>query len=135
MLNQQNAGASSVDQLIANLEHVEESEIRSDIRANVRAELKRMKRNVSAILAFTSTSHAPSADNAQLAQAISELRRECILINATISKTLILQTLHAAGLTKYTSRAADEYAAMSQAMRQLCALAAPLRVQELADAL
>lgn len=133
MLAPQNDEVKSFEQLISNLEHIEESEIHSDIRANVRAELKRMKRNVSAILAFAS--HSQSAGNLQLQQAISDVRRECLLINATISRTLILQTLHADKLMDYTSRATEQYSAMSEAVRQMCVLAAPLRLQELADAL
>lgn len=133
MFDHQKNEAGSIEQLISKLEHIEESEIRSDIPANVRAELKRIKRNVSAILAFTS--HSPSPDNVQLQQAISDVRRECLLINATISRTLILQTLHAGKWMNYTSRVAEQYSAMSEAVRQMCVLTAPLRVQDLADAL
>jgi hypothetical protein len=133
MFDHQKNEATSIEQLISKLEHIEESEIQSDIGANVRAELKRIKRNVSAILAFTS--HSPSPESVQLQQAISDVRRECFLINATISRTLILQALHAGRLMDYTSRVAEQYTAMSEAVRQMCVLTAPLRVQELADAL
>lgn len=124
---------TSIEQLISRIEHIEESEIHSDIRANVRAELKRIKRNVSAILAFTS--HSPSAKSVQLEQAIRDVRRECLLINAAISRTLILQTLHAHEWTEYASNVAEQYSAMSQTVRQMCVLTSPLRVQQLADAL
>jgi hypothetical protein len=133
MLNHQQNERTSIEQLISQLEHIEESEIQSDIRANVRAELKRIKRNVSAILAFTS--HSPSADNPQLQQAVSEVRRECLLINEMISRTLILQALHAGTWMNYSSRVAEQYSAMSQAVRHVCVLTSPLRVQALADAL
>ncbi len=124
---------TSIEQLISRIEHIEVSEIQSDIRANVRAELKRIKRNVSAILAFTS--HTPSAESVQLQQSISDVRRECILINANISRTLILQMMHADKWTDYASHIAEQYSAMSEAVRAMCVLTAPLRVQELADAL
>lgn len=125
---------TSIEELIANLEHIEESELKSDIRQNVRAEVKRMKRNVSAILSFTAYSRSQQLEPA-LQQAIVEVRRECLAVNATISKFLILQMLHAEAWAEYGSRVLDQYSGVVEAARQMCALAAPMRVQELAGAL
>lgn len=133
MFGYQQREVALIEQLISRIEHIEEAEIQSDIPANVRAELKRIKRNVSAILAFIS--HAPSTENVQLQQAIGDVRRECILINATISRTLILQKLRVERWTKYASHVAEQYSTMSQAVREMCVLTSPLKVQELADAL
>jgi hypothetical protein len=127
---------SSIEQLISRLEHVEESELNSDIRQNVRAELKRIKRNVSAILSFVSHTAVPEvAADLRLRQAIVDVRRECIAINSTISKYLILQTLHADAWLEYSSRISEQYTAMAEAARQMCALTAPMQLAELTNAL
>lgn len=135
MFDRESLQITSIEQLIVILEHIEESELKSDIRQNVRAELKRIKRNVSAVLAFTA--HSPELDRADsdLQNAIFNLRRECLTINSTISKFLILQTLHADAWLEYSSRVAEQYLALAEAARNLCALTAPLRVHELANAL
>lgn len=135
MFDQDGDPIASIEQLISSLEHIEESELKSDIRPNVRAELKRIKRNVSAILAFTAHSPASQVADARLQWAIVDVRRECLAINSTVSKFLILQALHADIWLEYSSRVAEQYAAMTEAAKSMCALAAPLRAQELANAL
>ncbi len=135
MLEKVNASVDSIEQLITNLEHVEESELKSDIRQNVRAEMKRIKRNVSSILAFTAQEKASAVDHPELNNALLELRRECISINGTISRFLILQSIHADRWIESSSRVMEQYAGIAEATRQMCALAAPLRVQELSSAL
>jgi hypothetical protein len=128
----------SLEQLISALEHIEESELQSDIPANVRAELKRMKRNISAILTFVS--HAPRVESAatpELRAAMNEVRRNCLFINGMISKTLLLQALQLgpARIAAYTSRAMAKYAEMMQSAHEMCLIAAPPRAQELLNAL
>ncbi len=135
MFEHEGSQVTSIEQLIQSLEHIEENELKSDIRQNVRAELKRMKRNVSAILAFTAHALVPELADARLEEAVVDVRRECIAINSTISKFLILQTLHLDAWLEYTTRVTEEYAAMAEAVRKLCILTAPLRVQEMANAL
>ncbi len=132
-------GELSVEQLIADLEHIEVSELQSDIRANVRAELKRMKRNISAVLRFVAHSSAvlETAENPELNQAICEVRRECLLINGMISRVLFLQTFWASPerWARYAANATTHYAEMAQAACQICRFADPLRAEALANAL
>jgi hypothetical protein len=135
MFEHENSQICSIEQLIQSLEHIEESELKSDIRQNVRAELKRIKRNVSSILAFTAHALSPTVSDPRLVGAVVGVRRECIAINSTISKFLILQTLHADTWLEYSSRVADEYTAMAEALRKMCEVAAPLHVQQMANAL
>jgi hypothetical protein len=128
----------SIEDLITQLEHIEPSELACDIRANVRAELRRMKRNISALLCFLS--HGPAldvADNPELHDAILGVRRECLLINGTISKILFLQALRFRPelWSALTDRAASQYGEMAQWACQMCQLAAPRRAQELMAAL
>jgi len=126
----------SVEELIFALEPIEQSEISSDIQANVRAELKRMKRNVSLILRFIpSFRSSESPASSELQKAIADLRRECLSINSTVSRILILQTLRADRWIDYSARISDHYAAMAEAARRMCVITAPLQVQELAKAL
>jgi hypothetical protein len=130
--------AFTLEQLISTLEHIEVSELASDLRANVRAELKRMKRNISAILRFIAYAAAqPAAQTLELHNAILEVRRECLAINGAISRLLILQALwpNPERWTAYTERAAAQYAQMAQAMRAMCLIAAPGQSQALAEAL
>jgi hypothetical protein len=127
---------ASIEQLISHLEHIEQSELSSDIRENVRAELKRIKRNVSAVLAFTDHPGwlKPVAEPG-LREAITNVRRECLALNGTISKLLILQTIRADRWVEYSSVIMEQYVSMAEAIRQMCLLEAPLRAQELTDAL
>jgi hypothetical protein len=127
---------SSVEELISSLEPVEPDELNSDIRANVRAELKRIKRNVSLILDFTSSSRSSESGTAvELERAIADVRRQCLVINSTVSEILILQALRADKWIEYNSRVRDQYAAMAEAVRNWCAIVAPLQLKPLADAL
>jgi hypothetical protein len=136
MLLRREIQVSSVDELISRLEPVEPGEISSDIRANVRAELKRIKRNISLILGFTSTVY-PLACSGEpdLERAIMQVRQECLAINATVSRILILQALRADTWIDYSDRVREQYAEMAEATRALFALTSPLRAQDLASAL
>lgn len=130
--------ALSIDELIATLEHVDISELASDIRSNVRVELKRMKRNISAVLRYIAYAAAlPAAENLELHNAILEVRRECLRINGTISKVLLLQALWPSPgkWIDYTAIASVQYAQMAQAMHRICLIAAPMQTQALANAL
>jgi len=130
--------ALSIEELISALEPIDANELASDIRSNVRVELKRMKRNISAVLRFIA--HAagqPAPENPELHDAILEVRRECLRINGTISKVLLLQALwpNPEKWITFTERAGAQYAQMAQAMQRICAIAAPLQTQALADVL
>ncbi len=127
---------ASVEDLISRLEPVEQSEISSDIPANVSAELKRIKRNVSLVLGYMGTFQSlDGPEHAQLRQAVAEVRQECLAINATISKYLMLQALHLTRWSDDNASISDHYAAMSEAVRKVCQIAVPLRTQEVVQAL
>jgi hypothetical protein len=128
----------SVEELISQLDHIEIGELASDIRPNVRAELKRMKRNISAILGFLP--HVPSledAGNSELFKAVLEVRRDCLHINGLISKILLLQRLwlSSARLAGLVNRVSMQYEEMGKWAGQMCQLATPGLTQELLAAL
>jgi hypothetical protein len=128
----------SIDELIAALEHIEESELQSDIPANVRAELKRMKRNISSILSFVSHSQfLEDGMSPELRRVIRDVRRDCLLINSMISKALLMLTLRAgqAGMAEYTSSAMRKYLELMWDAHAMCLLTAPMQAEELLRAL
>lgn len=125
---------ASVDELISRLEPVDPGEISSDIRANVRAELKRIRRNVSLILGFLASVDT-SENDSEFKRAIAQVHKECLVINATVSRMLILQTLRADRWIDYTSRMNEQYAAMAESARTMFSIAVPLRVHDLANAM
>lgn len=135
MLDDQQFDASSIETLISALEHIEEGELQTDIRQNVCAELKRIKRNVSAVLSFVDHSRLPG--DPELRAAASEIRREGIAINATISRVLLLYTLRVGrGIcTDRTGQVLNRYRRMADAACQMCRLVAPAAVPSLARAL
>lgn len=128
----------SIDELLVALEHIEESELQSDIPANVRAELKRMKRNITAVLSFLS--HSPllrEETRPELSQAMSELRRECLLVNSAITRALLMLTLRVrpAKLAEHTARAMRKYLELMWAAHGVCLLTVPQQAQALLNAL
>ena len=82
----------TVEELISHLERVEIDQLQSDIPANVRAELRYMKRNISAILAFVAATQDVAAGS-ELHLAMTAVRRECIALNGMISKSLLMLLL------------------------------------------
>ena len=115
----------TVEELIAALEHIELDQLYSDIPANVRAELRYMKRNASAILEFVSCTH-DATPGSELYQAMIEVRRECIALNGTISKLLLLMHLPLrAARSARCSLLAEHYETLARTTRAMCALAAP----------
>jgi len=129
----------SIEQLISSLEPIEEFQLQSDIRANVRCELKRMRKNISAVLAFVSHFSAGSGTDTpeEFHQALNAVRRKCLLINGMITKSLLLQSSPASlrMCIRYTSKVMDQYGDMAQAARQMCRMAAPHLTEDLARAL
>jgi hypothetical protein len=140
MLDDRQLEVRSIEQLISSLEHIEEMQFQSDIRENVLCELKRMRGNVSAVLAFVS--HGDDASlagpaHAELGEALKEVRRQCLLLNATIAKIIVLQW-SPAGLVKWiedSSGLMEQYRELAQAARRLCQITAPQLSADLARAL
>ncbi|MFB3918010.1 MAG: hypothetical protein ACE14M_14880 [Terriglobales bacterium] len=138
MFDDKRINVTSLEQLISSLEHIEEMQFHSDIRANVRCELKRMRRNISAVLSFVSQSSRGEVkdDNGELRRALDEVRRQCLAINGMITKCLILQYSPSLKLSmKYSSRVLASYEDMVRMARQMCQIAAPQFTEALAKAL
>ena len=127
----------SIDQLIRSLEHVEERELETDSAVNVRGELQRMRGNISAILSFVSHASEPESANPVLERALKEVRRECIRINAGISREMMLLAVRftPSKLARYSNRVVAQYARLTQATHAMCLLAAPAKAEELLHAL
>lgn len=132
------AGILSFQELIDALEHIEMDQLHSDIPANVRAELSRMKNNLSAILSFLGNSMAPDpAIEPRLSEAIGTVRQECMSLHMTISKILLLQffRLNLVMDSQYPALAAIQYERIGQAMCQICGMFAPQFTVQLGHAL
>jgi hypothetical protein len=129
----------SIEQLISSLEPIEEFQLQSDVRANVRCELRRMRKNISAVLAFVSRlpDAAETDQPEEFRQAVNAVRRKCLLINGMITKSLLLQSspLSLRMCIRYTSKVMDQYGDLAQAARQMCRMAAPHLTEDLARAL
>ena len=139
MLDEKRIEVRSIEQLISSLEHIEAIQLQSDIRANVRCELKRMRKNVSAVLSFVSQLSAAEQRDypEEFRNALHAVRRKCLLINGMITKNLLLQSSPASLriCIRYTSKVMVQYGEMAQAARQMCLIAAPHLTEDLARAL
>jgi hypothetical protein len=135
MLDDRQFDISSMEELMSKLEHIEESELYSDIRQNVCAELKRIKRNVSAVLSFVDHSRLPN--DPELILRATEIRRDCIAINAMISRILLLYMVRMGQqrCREATERVLGKYRGMAEATCQMCQLIAPSFAPSLARAL
>lgn len=124
----------SFQQLIDALEHIELDQLHSDIPANVRSELKRMKSNLSAILSFLGNqAHPESAIDPRLTEAINTVRQECMSLHLTISNILLLQffRLNLVLDSQYPAKAAVQYRLISQAVCEMCQMSSPRLAEQL----
>jgi len=126
----------SFQELIDALEHIEVDQLHSDIPANVRAELKRLKRNLSTILSFLENCERSSATDPELSIAIGAVRQECMSLHLTIYKILVLQffRLNLVMNSQYPALAAAQYDHISQALRHMCQVCAPQFTEQLGSA-
>lgn len=128
----------SIEELISNLERIELDQLESDIPANIRAELKYMRKNLTAVLSFVSHSdiRCQPADS-ELYQVMIAVRKECIALNGIISRVLVLQLLPIAPVkvVRFLPLAAVHYKNLSKATLDLCAVVAPQFTNSLAAAL
>jgi hypothetical protein len=134
MFSREDVRVRSVEELIRNLERVDESALQSDHRETVRAELGRMRKNLSAVLAFVShCSREEQPHDPQLGDVLHKVRRECLLINRLISRMVILQMLPVSKRrwVQYTSPVLAHYAQMTDAARQMCLRTTPQLVDNL----
>ena len=128
----------SFQELIDRLEHVEIDQLHSDIPANVRAELDRMKNNLSAILSFLGSCINPDpAIEPSLAEAISTVRQECMSLHLTISKILLIQffRLNLFTYSQFPALAVTQYKQIGESVSQICLMFAPQYTEQLGAAL
>jgi hypothetical protein len=127
--------AVSFPDLIEALEHIELDQLQSDIPANTRAELKHIKKNLSAILAFLGNLDASAEPG--LKESIRVVRRECMSLHITVAKLLVLHffRLNLVMDSQYATLVAAQYERVSEAMCQTCRLFSPQLVGELSGAL
>lgn len=125
----------SFPELIEALEHIEPDQLESDIPANVRAELKHMKSNLSAILAFLGA--VDSSAEPQLRESIRVVRQECMALHLTIAKTLLVYffRLHLVMDSEYPTLVIAQYERLSQAICQTCQIFSPQFREALSSAL
>ena len=138
MFGHKGTEVESVEQLISALEHVEEDELQSDLKPNVRAELMRMRNNISAVLSLLShCAWRERVDDVQLQSSVNEVRRLCVEINGTISKILVLQFVRARQekWITYTTEALVAYREMVRSLHRACALAAPQFAEQVVKAM
>jgi hypothetical protein len=81
----------SIEELILVLHPVHAASINSDRFEAALSELRLMKDNITAVLAFTSYSLEDGAADDELRHVVDEVRRECLLINGLISRIMFRQ--------------------------------------------
>ena len=92
MIDVRKIEVQSIEELILALHPVQSSAIKSNRLEAAIAELRLMKNNISAVLAFTSHSRVEEmAADPELRHVIDEVRRECLLINGMISRIMFRQ--------------------------------------------
>jgi hypothetical protein len=132
------AGIASFEELIHRLEHIEVDELHSDIPANVSAELRHIKHNLSAILAFLGRqAHAEAAVEPERRAAIRAVRQECMSLHLTITKIQLFRffRLQAVMESPVTAKAMEHYQRIGMAVCELCDAFAPQLTAQLGSAL
>jgi len=127
--------ALSFSDLIEALEHIEVDQLHSDIPANVSAELKHIKRNLSAILAFL-----PAMDSTAepaLRESVRMVRQECMSLHVAIVKMVLLQFFRLSVVvdSQYPAVIAAQYQKLAQTMCQTCQMLSPQLTEQLSGAL
>jgi len=124
---EKNVDVGSFEELVHRLEHIEFEQFDSDIRANVLAELSRLKRNLVAILSFLAKCQAQQqADSPQFSEAMSTVRQQCIDLNMAISRLQILYFFHIQNLAAAPSEVIrGPYQHLADGLRLVYQLSAP----------
>lgn len=123
---------TSFDDLISSLEYVDLSDLVSDIPENTRAELKRIRRNVSCVLSLLDEMLLLEGD---ARVAADEARRECLLINRIVFQLLFLQRLRMPQtISDPLLQLRVCYRALAESCHHLCLVADPERASSLAEA-
>jgi hypothetical protein len=126
----------SVEDLIQALQRVDASAIQSGHRDAIAGELQRIKKNVSAILIFTSYSASQAmGEDSELRHAVEEVRRQCLLVNGMISRMQVrLWSPIGSNKVEYALDVLTHYHEMTRAACRMCMLFAPEQGNNLAQA-
>lgn len=135
MFNSEHIEVQSIEELILAVQPVDVNAIQSGDREPVMAELRRMKKNTTAVLSFTSYSLTKKLADRELQYALNELRRECLVINGMISKMLFLQWPKNSSMAEHLTEVLSSYQEMTGSACRMCLLSAPELSNKLAKAL
>jgi hypothetical protein len=124
----------SFEDLVSNLEQIEVSELESDVRANIRAEIEGIRRNVFSVLSFLNCAALPHAREAQ--ERAEAVRRQCLLVNKIVFRILLLQMAHLPQetLMRQTEQLSSKYQGLANSLLRLCEVADPPFLGDLAIA-
>ena len=132
------ADVRSFEELVRRLEHVELEQFDTDIRANVRAELPRMKRNIVAILSFLANcKEQKRTDLPEIYEAMSSVRRQCVDLNMAISRLQVLLFFRIENLAAFQPSQViiGPYQRLGDALRLMYQMSAPQFLEELSATL
>lgn len=125
----------SIEELVEALHPVQASVNAADCSEATLSELRQMKKNISAVLSFTSYSLRTEGDS-ELRHVHDEVRRECILINGMISRIMFRKRwLFASSKIEDICDVLAHYEAMTGAACRMCLMVAPELGNELLSAL
>lgn len=127
MIDIRNIEVRSLEELIAALHPVQAATLQSDSFEDVKAELRLMKSNISAILSFTANSlDGDLAGDEEFQHVVDEVRRECLLINGMISGILFRKRwLFAKAKVQDACDVLAHYEEMANAACRMCLMMAP----------
>jgi hypothetical protein len=137
MFDAQKNQVRTVEELILALHPVQTSALDSAHPEAAIAELRRMKSNISAVLAFTSHSLGKDLDREpEFRNVLDELRRECLLINGMISRIIFRQRwLFSVSKLEDIREVLTHYQEMAGVACRMCLLIAPESGSSLLNAL
>jgi len=116
----------SIEELILVLHPVHAAAINSDRFEAALSELKLMKDNISAVLAFTSYSLEDEVADDEFRHVVDEVRWECLLINGLISRIMFRQRwLFTMSKIENGREVLAHYEDMTSAACRMCLLLSP----------
>ncbi len=117
----------SIDELIAALHPIQASAIQESRADTVLAELRLMKKNISAVLSFTTHSmQSKQESSAEFRRVVEEVRRECLLINGMISRMIFRKRwLFSISKVENALEVLAHYEEMTSAACRMCLMVSP----------
>jgi hypothetical protein len=134
MIDLRRTEVRSIEQLIETLHPIQISAIRSERFDTTLSELRQMRNNITAVLAFTC--HSESAgEETELRRVVDEVRRECLLINGMISRIMFRKRwLFSVSKIEETCEVLAHYKDLTRAARRMCRIVAPEQDRNLLNA-